>query len=468
MHNSLFIKDIIKRVNALPMTRERRDIHRDVFVIPTEIKSFETKISENVKITADVDPICNKVLGEDFADFLKRMGINATLETGECKKSVSAKESEIQSYSSTRVKFNISPSVKNIEFVWFRDFALRDFSVRVDYDKITVTCGGIEGAWAALADIEHKLKERKAPILKMEEYFKTARWDHQISQGPWNCNYSVPDFDEDVLDDEAFRTYAHYGVNEMMIYGDILVYADGEVIPELEYPTYKENLEKLKRASERAYKYGVRFAYLPVLPKLLPDHPLFKNHPETKGAVYKINNTKDMVFPCSSSKLIQDFYADVFYKLFKAVPLLAGSTMIVSYESFNHCRVWDEIRAHRTNPCPICGKKSFQEVVKLQLEPVKNAIKKANPEAFVNVWEYSFNGDRLKLYNLLDENRKPNETSDYNITYTVGKDTNLIKDGYDKKVWDYSIESQGPVYDTLRLKKYAKDHNMGLFIKGET
>ena len=472
MHNSLFIKDIIKRVNALPMTKERRDIHRDVYATETTLDSNETRISQNVTLTVDVDPICNQTLGEDFCDFLQRMGITPKLSYSDEKNSVSSLKSTthntLKNKPKLRVNFDTTQSVEEIRFLYFEEFAKRDFSVKVDYRNITVTAGGIEGAWAALADLEHRLKERKAPVLTLGEHQRTARWDHQISQGPWNANYSVPDFTEEYLDEEAFRTYAHYGVNEMMIYGDILIYADSEILPELNFPTAKENLEILKKASEKAYKYGVRFAYLPVTPKLLGDHPLFQNHPETRGAAYKVNDVKTMYYPCSSSKLIQDFYAEVFYKIFKEVPLLAGSTMIVAYESFNHCRVWDDIRAERSTPCPVCGSKSFEEVVALQLNPVKDAIKRANPEAFVNVWMYSFNDDRLKLMRTLTKDQKEKEKSDYNITYTIAKDSLLIKDGYDKYLWDYSMEGMGPAYDTLRQKKFAKEHGMGMFIKTET
>lgn len=458
MHNSLFIKDIIKRSNSLEMVKKRRDPHRNVFFEETKLNKYETKII-NCNINVAVDSRANKTIGNDLKDFLKHMGIKYI--------NVTDKSYPIE-MQPRRVELSViddvtpidtTPNVQNINFVLYNEFAPRDYSIKVDYTKITISCGGIEGAWAAIIDLENKMKLRRAPILKICEYNKTARWDHQISQGPWNANYSVPDFDEEYLSEDTFKTYAHYGVREMMIYGDILVYSNSGIIPELKYNDYKESIRKLKEASEKAIKYGVRFLYVPIMPKLLPDHPVFVNHPEIMGGGLDLGNGKEAHFLCSSSKLVQHWLFDVFQNLYSEVPLLAGATLLVSYETFYHCKMWEGVRDNNII-CPHCNDLSFEESAKNIIMPAYNGIRNVNKDAVINVWEYTYFGNRPDLYNILPK--------DINIFYTIEKDTMAVKDGYVKSIWDYSIDFTGPGTDMLRLKNLAKKNGQGLFVKTET
>jgi len=468
MHNSLFIKNIIKRVNSLDMVKERRDPHRNVFrdenVLANE---FEVEIKGNIIINVNVDPRANSTIGEDFADFLNKMDVigNIIINASDVITEVDFKPqtsnfafgSETVVYSQEKTCNKIS----DININLFTDFCERDFSVRVDRESLTITAGGISGAWAGLTYVENKMKEKRAPILKIEEYNKTARWDNQISQGPWNANYSVPDFDEEYLSEDCFKTYAHYGVNNMMIYGDLLIYSNSDVLPELKHPDYKESIRKLKDAAKRAIKYGVQFSYLAVTPKLTDEHPVFINHKDTKGAGIPIATQKDknMYFLCSSSKKVLDYYEDVFYNLFKEVPELAGTTFIVASESFYHCKIWEGVRPEAIK-CPVCKDKSYEEVVAGQVTAARDGVKAANPKAFVNVWAYTLFSDRVKLHSALPQ--------DVNVWYTIEKDTLHVKEGYTKDIWDYSIDCIGPGYDTLRLKKHVKETGKKFFIKTET
>ncbi len=125
-----------------------------------------------------------------------------------------------------------------------------------------------------LAWLEWEMRTRRGPFLPTGTFTRHAAWPTQISQGPWGGNYSVPDFSPEYLSDDAFRLYAHYGVNSMMIYGDLLCYAQQHDPARAESRrTARRNLAMLGDAARRAARYGVQFSYVSVGPKLRPDHP---------------------------------------------------------------------------------------------------------------------------------------------------------------------------------------------------
>jgi hypothetical protein len=318
---------------------------------------------------------------------------------------------------------------------------------------IVVEGGDSAGLWAGIAWLERAMRVRRGPFLPQGKTERRAAWGTQISQGPWGGNYSVPDFSPEYLSDDAFRLYAHYGVNSMMIYGDVLCYAKSAILPELNHPDCDKHMAMLRDAARRAARYGVRFTYVPVGPKLRPNHPVFQNHPEVAGTV--MNRGGGLEFLCSSSPTVLKFYEELFGNLSRA---LAGVVLITYSESWYHCRMWDHAA---TVPCPRCAKLPVHEMVARFVESVDRGLKQNRPEAFTAQWIYTWSrGDRREAFRVM--------APQIGVFHQVEKDHPHRKPGYTKSIWDYSIDYTGPTPTMQQLAAFAHDTKRPLFVKTET
>jgi hypothetical protein len=368
-----------------------------------------------------------RAIREDLSDFLQHMGIDTA----------------------EQAPNTISVSINNA-------MAARDCRLIFNPDSLHIEGGDISGVWAGVAWFEWKMRTRRGPILPRGLFEKHAAWDVQISQGPWGGNYSVPDFSPEYLSDDGFRLYAHYGVNSMMIYGDMLCYINSRILPELNCPDYDANIRMLKDASRRAARYGVHFTYVPVGPKLGPEHPVFQNHPDVRGAgVYRDSL---LHFLCSSSPKVLDFYEETFENLFREVPELAGVILITFSESFYHCRIWDGITRI---PCPSCAGIPVNRMVAGLVEAVNKGIKSGQPEAFTAMWVYTWShGNRRDAFRELSPG--------IGVFHHIDKDHQYKKKGYTKNIWDYSIDYIGPTPAMVELADFAHTTERSLFVKTET
>ena len=474
MHNSLFIRDFLKRSNSDPVCLDRRNPHRGVNRDPaarageggpqSRFAGFggpEFDASGPWRLTADVRPDVAALLVDDLADFLARIG--------------------------ARVAPDAPDSVR---FVPAADLGERDCRLTCRPAEVLVEGGGVAGLWAGLAWLEWEMRTRRGPILPVGQFLRRAAWGAQISQGPWGGNYSVPDFSPEYLSDDAFGLYAHYGVNEMMIYGDLLCYVRGGVFPELNCPDAERNLEMLREATVRAERYGVRFCYVVVGPKLRTEHPLFQRLPEVRGsgrAVGEGEGSPNARAPkadipalgtphrvwgphlivhnlCSSHPLTQAFYRQAFGGLFERVPLLAGVNLILANESMYHCRMhWGGEGLKR--PCPVCAQRTTEEVVCELAGVVREAVQGAQPKAYVCAWAYSVDGGWSDQRRLELVRRLPQGVT---IFQTLEKDQAYRKGGYVKQIWDYSIDYTGPSDIMIGVSAEARRVGRPLFVKTET
>ncbi len=304
------------------------------------------------------------------------------------------------------------------------------------------------------------MRTRRGPFLPAGRIERHAAWEHQISQGPWGGNYSVPDFAPEYLSDDAFRLYAHYGITEMMIYGDLLCYTDSTILPELNNPEASVNLAILQDAARRAACYGVSFCYVPVGPKLRPEHPVFKAHPDVGGIVVEPRGLR-LQFLCTESDEGRAFYREQLGRLFREVPQLAGLVLIVAQESFYHCKMWQKSQRMK---CPRCDGQSTEDVLAHILAEIQSAVHEVSPRAYVAAWPYSTGGwerpDRLAFIR-----RLPNEVA---FMLSVEKDEAYRKDGYIKQIWDYSVDYSGPAEPMRTCAAACRETGTPLVVKTET
>lgn len=433
MHNSLFIRDILRRANTHAAVRERRDPHRTVCVDPAATaRRGEFRLDG----PWGVESACGDadgVLADDVRDFLTRMGVRVS-----------------------------DGAVKRVRLGFDTRLADRDCRLAFSRDGIRLTGGSVAGVWAGIAWMEWEMRCRRAPILPVGEFTRRAAWGAQIHQGPWGANYSVPDFSPEYLPDEAFALYPHYGVNRMMIYGDLLCYARSRALPELDCPDYDRNIAMLSDAAKRAARYGVRFCYVPVGPKLRPDHPVFLAHPGARGAgVFTRDRKAVLHFLCSSSPETLAFYRETFSNLYRAVPEM-GETVLITYsESFYHCRMWEWKMPH---PCPRCAKTTAKRMLSGFVGSVLRGVEDAGSDAQVAMWIYSWLEKKVGERGRYFRAQRPR----VGVFHHIEKDHRFHKKGYTKSIWDYSIDFTGPTEEARSLSRLAHEAGRPLFIKTET
>lgn len=431
MHNSLFIRDLLRKVASDPMRIERSNPHRSVHRDPAATaQRGEFELAGSWAIRCSADPGVASLLVSDLTDFLMRMGVSVA-----------------------------ERSDRVIEILPSSDLGARDCRLSCSPNRITIAGGEIAGLWAGVAWLEWEVRTRRGPFLPEGDVTRRAQWGTQISQGPWLGNYAVPDLSEEYLPDEALRLYAHYGVNSMMIYGDLLCYVQSAIFPELNCAEHSTHIATLKKAAQRAARYGVQFSYLVVGPKLNANHPLFQRLPEVRGSGLDFGGPVFHVL-CSGHPLVQRFYGETFSKLFREVPELAGLILIVAGESFYHC--W--IRVKAAVPCPRCTARAPEAVIAEAAGIVDRAVKSAQPRAWVAAWAYSPIGwertDRADLVRRLPEGV---------VHYQhIEKDHDYQKAGYRKSIWDYSVDFIGPSDNIVRTAQVARETGKPLFVKTET
>jgi hypothetical protein len=331
--------------------------------------------------------------------------------------------------------------------------------------RVDLEGGSAAGLWAALAWLEWEMRTRRGPLLPEGVFTRGAAWTHQISQGPWGGNYSVPDLGVEYLSDESFALYAHYGVTEMMIYGDLLCYVHSDVLGELNHPDYRRHMDVLAEASARAARYGVGFCYVPIGPKLRADHPLFARLPEVRGTGRATPSGERNVHNlCTRNPLVRQFYRETFGDLFKRAPQLAGVVLIVANESMYHCRMnWgsDGMR----DPCPVCSAVTTEEIAAGIAGDVRDGLDDAGSDGYVAAWPYTVDAGWRDPSRRELVRRLPQRTS---LFLAIEKDQAYAKQGYTKNIWDYSIDFTGPSDIMRDLAVEAKQVGRELMVKTET
>ncbi|MDD4870759.1 MAG: hypothetical protein PHR77_09385 [Kiritimatiellae bacterium] len=426
IHNSLFIRERLRAANSDPFYLERRDPHRGVQRDPKAmLRPNDLELKDHWRIEANVPPDLAGPLREDVSDFLRRMNVKVSQSTGR----------------PIRLRLN-------------KDLAPRAFHVDADPNHVEIQGGDAAGLWAGVAWCEREMGVRRGPFLPQGKVERQAAWRTQVSQGPWGGNYSVPDFSPEYLSDDAFRLYAHYGVNSMMIYGDVLCYAKSNILPELNCPDADKNLAMLKDAAQRAARYGVRFTYVPVGAKLRPEHQVFRNHPEVGGVIVKHGG--GLQFLCSCSKTVHKYYEEMFSRLSEN---LAGVILITGGESWYHCRMWDW---NIKTPCPQCSKIPVPEVTASWVEMVDRGLKRDNPEAFTAQWIYNNTGYTNRVERFKAAARQ------IGVFHAVDKDYRCHKEGYTKNMWDYSIDCAEPTPEIKKLAAFSHETGRPFWVKTET
>ncbi len=441
MHNSLLIRALLRATNASPLHRERRDPHRTLRTDgPHTAHAGEMLLQGTWQVVSDATLIGGAEAADDLTNFLELLGV----EQG----------------TAHQIQLRHDSSVEE-----------GGFRLTVVQGCIEVAAGTMAGIWAGITHLERDMATFRAPIVRCGVFNHAPLWKIQISQAPYGANYLVPDLSAEYLSDAAFRLLAHYGITGMTIYGDWLCYVRSERFPELNAPDYDQNIAMLRDAASRAARYGVRLYYVPVSPKLLHDHPFFERHPTGRGSRISPGLSpvpKRIHCLCSSDPETLLFHGEVFGDLVRAVPELGGLILIVGGESYYHCYMRPDtsglVDGIKTN-CPRCGQHMPEEVVGALLHATEQGVHAVDGSIPVVAWPYSafvWSGDPQYL-TLIEH--LPHGVM---LQTEIDKDHLAQKNGYHKRIWDYSVDFTGPSSIVQAQTEPLRNRDHERFIKTET
>lgn len=443
LHNSLPIRDRLRAANLDPKVRGRRAPHRplafDGAVTPEE---GDVALTGAWRLATAGNLPGLAAAADDLRAFLVGCGLTLS-ETAD----------------------------REIVLAAADDAPPAGFRLMVEADRVTIEAASAAGLWAGVVDLERSIALRRAAILRRGTIERRPAWPVQISQAPYGANYLIPDLSADYLSDDAFRLLTQFGVTGMTIYGDWLLYIRNERYPELTHPEQEHHVATLRDATERAGQFGVRLYFVPVSPKLPADHALFRREPTLRGSRIVTGLEGRDRAPhnlCSSSAEGLWLHGETFAALFRDVPDLGGLILIVGGESYYHCFTRPDKtgrpEGEQTN-CPRCARHSPEEVVAGLLAATADGVRRVAPDRPVMAWPYSafvWSGDPDQLALI---GRLPAGVA---LLTEIDKDAWAPKDGYEKHIWDYSVDFTGPSDRITRQAAAVRQRDGRLFVKTET
>jgi hypothetical protein len=446
LHNSLFQRDLLRRMNAHPLARGRRDPHRSVELRPgAKAGAGEVLLEGAWSIESARQHPAEQRVVEDAVDFLHRMKVDAAPASG-------ARQVVLFEVGSCECGFRIV----------------------VERERLEVHGADAGSLWAGWTHVENEMCLAGSPVLRAGQVVREPAWAVQIAPPSWGANYAVPDLSKEFLDDDTFRSLAHQGADGMFIYGDWLLYARGTRLPQLDHPDAERNIATLRDAARRAGFYGIRLYFVPVSPRLSADHPVFKAHPSTRGArLFHQPDSQSSAIHClcTSDPDALGVHSDVFSNLFRQVPELGGLILIIGGESYYHCFMRAAGAGIGHTNCPRCEGNVAEDVIAGLLEVTANAVQAQQERAVVSAWPYSaqaFWSSEPHQLRLID--RLPKGVA---LLSEIDKDQVLQKQTargvrYQKRIWDYSVEFDGHSDRIVDQALRCAQRQRGLMIKTET
>lgn len=264
----------------------------------------------------------------------------------------------------------------------------------------------------------------------------------------------------------SMRELIFLGYNGMIGSGGSLFNCStSDVLPELKDRRLPGTLEQLAATVKQADTMGLKvYCWLDTRQKFPKDHPVFKAHPEVRGTLtWKADGEYVL---CSEHPLVKRYYEESIEGIFKAAPKLSGLVLIVGGEGFYHCfmRSYGVAKGH--SACPRCEKLGAETVVANLVNTLSAAARKVNPDAEVLAWPYSaehvWSADRdqsgmIKAFK-----------AGSGLLTEVEKDERLKKpEGFEKHLWDYSIDLIGPGDRARRQIALCKEVGAPVHIKSE-
>lgn len=261
---------------------------------------------------------------------------------------------------------------------------------------------------------------------------------------------------------EYLKKISTFGFNGIFLYVNLWDFVESEILPELNNKEAEKNLRLLNQSVKRARKFGIDLFLHLNTTKFSTNHPVFKNHPEVRGAfTWDINHN----CLCTSNKKVLSFFREVITNIFKKVNNLGSLILIIGGECLMHCYSRPVPRTKLNTNCPNCSRKDSIKVVAEYVNTIASAAHSVKPEAEVIVWPYSAHIWSKDIYqtDLI-------KSLDKEVIFmpTFEKEEVLKKDGINSYVFDYSISFIGPSKVFKKQAELVKKAGLKLYAKTES
>ncbi len=309
------------------------------------------------------------------------------------------------------------------------------YSLKVTDTRIEITSPTPRGVLYGVYYLEQLLLDRGVPAIRPMDIQRKPAFDVRMF-GEVYGTFTISGLRIDrPITRDTFSALSRFGGNATFTFVRLGDYLGGGAYPELANPDREKNIAELKQLSDMAQSVGLDL-YLDAYNLKLPSsHPVFKAHPDAMGAPQFGGDIRCL---CPSDPKTLEYIAESWADLFRRVPSLGGIMAIIGGEGFYHCYM----RSSKKVPdCPRCKNRPAEDVVADLTNAVFRAIRKVKPDAEFFAWPYSafiWSKDpfQLDLISKLD--------TGIHLVSEIDKDYIYHKNGYDKSIWDYSIDFLGP------------------------
>lgn len=336
------------------------------------------------------------------------------------------------------------------------------YTMEVKRNAIAIQATSSRGIAQALYRLQNLLRLRRA------EYVKIG---HYSSDGALSCALAYPAFKQDTTlelnypeayNENYLRRIARAGYTGFHLNLQASLFYTSSILPELTNPQAEKNAEILQKITARAARCGLDVFLCPYLEPFSHNHPVFANHPNTRGAKLVGSDTAHVL--CTSSPEVLAFFDEQFRLLFRRIPALGGVILISGCEGWLHCHTACAQPVGSRCDCPNCDGKAPEETVAAMFNAIAKAVRQTAPAARCIIWNYgifawtSINAE--KFIGALSPD------CDIMANFDTGDDFSL--QGARATYFDYSLSCVGPSTPCLRQHDAARKGNHRFLVKCES
>ena len=301
-----------------------------------------------------------------------------------------------------------------------------------------------------------------SPYLKKETVERTPWLKNRISRcffgpikrPPFNIDELINDID--YYPEEYLSRLAHEGVNGLWLTVEFKEICETSI--RKAPPEATRRIAKLRDTVEKCRRYGIKiwtFCIEPIFWSATYHNPVPRGYEELLGTYYSAEDWGlEMNSFCPNSETAQKYLYESTNYLFTQVPHLGGMITISHGERLTSCLSGIDVFGDGSLTCKDC-KLSVSEVARMVLEPMKQGMKDANPEAGFISWLYMAAMAQYSdwIYQI------PNELSD-EIVLAFNFESGLTKEqaGKIRVGGDYWLSQTGPSDRFGRMAMATKGH----------
>jgi hypothetical protein len=325
------------------------------------------------------------------------------------------------------------------------------FTIRVEKKRITVQGDTPNGLRDGIVRLVDRIGFREAPILQQGIITYKPRLRVRLGTMPAGGSY------KDVV---------FFGSNAVLYGGgDLYALSQSDAIPELAVRRVPGVLESNQEGMKELGKYGLKaYAWLNTRQKFPKDDPVFKAHPEIRGALTWAADGEYTL--CTSHPLVRRYFKESVQGMFMSMPELAGVVLIIGGEGFYHChmRPFGVAKGH-TN-CARCEALGAETAVADLCNDLATAARSVRPDAEVVLWPYSAEHVWAADFAVTGflKKLKPGTAL---LTEIEKSETITKPNRIQKSIWDYSIDFIGPAKRTQQQIAVCTANHIPVYVKSE-